>query len=682
MFSGRLLVSSSVLCLCMAVPAWASADTPPAAVALAPQTTADGVLVFVPDFFAHYRPNTALDMVSRVPGFSVDDGDGTRGFEGSVGNVLINGSRPASKSDTGSSVLSRTGAAQVERIELIRGGAPGIEMQGYATVVNVIIKDTARTEHVLTHSSYIYDGGRSLFGGSYQLTHRKGEHTLGLFLSDGISSSDSVGEGPYRRFGPDGALLQDEHYNSTAAGGGTSVRGTYTGPVRGGKLDLTARYGVNDWTSTAEETSAQGRRDNLFVEDVRSAEVGVTYSRDISTRTRSETRLIHQFDQAEATDRSSSERDGVASPEQLFFADSDSSETILRSLIRHQRSDALEIEAGAEVAYNVLDTRQSYSVGGTNVPLPSATLKVEELRGELFGKGTWRINPQWTLEAGLRLEHSTLRQSGDAGHEDSFFFAKPRALLSWTPRESSQLRLLFERSVGQLNFGDFAASTELATGDVMGGNVNLTPEQRWTSEISYEQRFWKEGIISVAYRHDAISDAIDVIPLEGGLAAVGNIGDGTLDQLRVSLALPTDALRIPGGKLTFKNSWNKTEVTDPTSGRTRPISGIRPTQAQISFEQNITALNLGWGVDWLPRMSEYRYQPDAVSGWDGKDYYVVWADYKPVPTLSIRAQVSVWDSFYWQREAYGDRDTRPVAFTEVRDVAPRPFYQLRVRKTF
>ncbi len=38
-----------------------------------------GVLVFTPDFFAAQRPNTALDMVNRVPGFSIDNGSGARG---------------------------------------------------------------------------------------------------------------------------------------------------------------------------------------------------------------------------------------------------------------------------------------------------------------------------------------------------------------------------------------------------------------------------------------------------------------------------------------------------------------------------------------------------------------------------------------------------------------------------
>ena len=87
----------------------AAAQTPPSAhAAPAADAAQQGILVFTPDFFADQRPNTALDMVGRVPGFSVQDGDGSRGFEGAVGNILINGSRPASKNDTGSSVLSRT----------------------------------------------------------------------------------------------------------------------------------------------------------------------------------------------------------------------------------------------------------------------------------------------------------------------------------------------------------------------------------------------------------------------------------------------------------------------------------------------------------------------------------------------------------------------------------------------
>ena len=128
-------------------------------------------------------------MVSRVPGFSVQDGVGSRGFEGAVGNILINGSRPASKNDTGSSVLSRTLVPQVERIELIRGGAPGIDMQGFSEVVNVVLKREDTRQTVLTLNSSLFNGGPDIFGGSYQFTARSGERTWGFVLSDSISMS-------------------------------------------------------------------------------------------------------------------------------------------------------------------------------------------------------------------------------------------------------------------------------------------------------------------------------------------------------------------------------------------------------------------------------------------------------------------------------------------------------------
>ena len=682
MFRKRFLLSSSVLCLCMGAPALLPTLAHADVAAPAPQANEHGSLVFQPDFFASYRPNTALDMVNRVPGFSVDDGDGARGFEGAVGNVLINGRRPASKNDTGSSVLGRTLSNQVERIELVRGGAPGIEMQGYAVVVNVILKNTASSEHVATFNASLFDGGQDLYGGSYQFTRRKGEYTWGVTLSDGISSSDSNGAGPLVRRSADGTVLRNEDYYNDGYGGGNSIRGNWSGPVLGGKLDLTARYGINDWHNIDRQTAPDVLRESFSDEDGHSGEIGVVYSRPLSSRFKMETRFIHEFSDFDASAVSNTRIANVDSPEQRFVSTGDASETILRGTVRFERNARMEFEAGGEVAYNMLETEQAYSVGGTNIPLPSASVKVEETRGEVFGKGTWRINPKWTLEGGLRLEHSTISQSGDADQEESFFFAKPRVLVSWTPRENNQFRLRFERVVGQLDFNDFAASASLSEENVMGGNVNLSPEQRWVSELTYEKRFWKDGIISIGLRHDEIRDAIDLIPLDGDLAAVGNIGDGTLDQLSLNLTIPTDRFGIKGGQFGFKNDWNKTEVTDPTTGHTRPISGIRARQAVISFRQDINSWKLQWGTAWIPRLGQANYQPDQISGWTGSDYFEFWGEYKPTPTVSIRAQLNIWNDFTTERTVFANREDRPVAFVENRYIDPRTFVTIRLRKTF
>ena len=673
-----LLATTAALAFAAAAPAMAETTRAPQTAEASDQ----GVLIFAPDFFKDARPNTALDMVNRIPGFSVNDGDGARGFEGAVGNILINGSRPASKNDTGSNVLGRTVATQVERIELVRGGAPGIDMQGYSVVANVILKTTSSREHILTTNASLFEGGQDLFGGSYQFTAREGDRTWGVTLSDGISSSDSNGAGYVVRSDADGNVLRNEQYYNDGYGGGNSIRGNYSSPFMGGKIDLTARYGINDWHNINRQTAPDIFRESLYDNDGKSGEVGVVYTRPLSEKLKLETRFIHEFEEFDNVSTSRN-RDGAAvSPEQLFAANGNGSETILRGLVRYERSPALDFEAGGEIAYNMLETEQAYSVGGVAVPLPSASVKVEETRGELFGKGTWRINPKWTLESGLRLESSTISQSGDASQEKSFFFAKPRLLATWTPTGDTQVRLRLERTVGQLDFDDFAASAEFADESVFGGNVNLSPESRWVSEVTFEKRFWGEGIVSLGLRHDEITDAIDVIPLDGGYAAVGNIGDGTLDQLALNVTIPTTRLGLSGGKFGFRNTWNRTEVTDPTTGETRPISGVRPTQATVTFQQDVTAWKLQWGAAWIPLLGQKNFQPDQVSGWRGRDYYELWAEYKPAPTLSIRAQVNIWNDFDQERIVFANRETRPVAFVERRFVDPRTFWQLRVRKTF
>jgi len=658
-----------------------AAETPQAAAAPV-EAGQRGVLVFTPDFFAAQRPNTALDMVDRVPGFSTDDGSGARGFEGAVGNILINGNRPASKNDAGADVLERTPADKVERIELIRGGAPGVDMQGYAVVVNVILKKAASRQHIVTWNAALFDGGHDVHGGSYQFTATNGDRTWGVLLSDGTDNSDSNGTG--RSVTRDADGVRDLAYANDGWGGGDSLRLNFSGPVAGGKLEATGQYGIEDWREWQTIGPADGpdhaRSD--YASDTRSGELGLTWIRPLKPRWTLETRVIHQFEHFdEAASGEGAER-GVVQPTIRFTAQGKSSESILRALVRHEPTAALTLEAGGEGAYNMLDTHQALTRGGTPVKLPSASVKVEELRGEAFAKATWRANPRLTLEAGLRLETSTLEQSGDASAKKSFFYAKPRFQATWTPRANNQLRLRFERELGQLDFDDFAASAELDQNTVYGGNVDLAPEQRWISELTYERRFWGEGIVSIGYRHDQILGVIDRLPLPGGLSATGNIGDGTLDRLSLNIVVPTDRLGIKGGRLTFKDTWNETHVKDPTTGRDRPISDIRPTQANIGFQQDLTRWKTQWGVNWLPLLGEGAYDPDQTNTWRGAGYVETFVEYKPAPTLSIRAQLNLWDDYTIHREVYADRETRTVASVEDRDIDPRTFVSVKVRKTF
>jgi len=68
---------------------------------------ASAVIGYPASFFAPMGLDTALDMIQRVPGFVFDDGSNVRGFADSAGNVLIDGQRPASKTDDLVGILTR-----------------------------------------------------------------------------------------------------------------------------------------------------------------------------------------------------------------------------------------------------------------------------------------------------------------------------------------------------------------------------------------------------------------------------------------------------------------------------------------------------------------------------------------------------------------------------------------------
>lgn len=664
--------------LCSAALALASL-TPAAAIAQAPASgAAENILVYEPAFFAASNPSNALDMVSRIPGFSVSDGASVRGFAGAAGNVLINGARPASKDDGVSSVLSRTPASRVERLELIRGSAPGIDMQGQSVVVNVILRNEVSRQHTVMAQVHAFEGGPTNPTGRYEFSSSNNGTQWGFQVARTLSMSDSTGWGTAIRRDAAGNILSEERLRNSFDGGGWSTRGNWSGPVGEGRLEVTGGY---NWFEFSDELafSVPGSPERLFSfdDDASRADLGLRYERALSDSLNLETRLIQNY-------RWGGFANTAAGPglDQQFEADRTSGETIARGVLRWQRSETLTWEGGGELAYNFMDTSQTFSSDGVPVTLPLASTLVEELRGEMFGQASWRRSEGLRLEAGLRLEHSTIRQSGDASSERSFFYPKPRLALSWDPQENRQIRLRFERELGQLNFGDFAASTSLSNGQVRGGNLELRPQQRWISEAVFEQRFNGEGVATLTLRHDQISDVIDVIPLDGGLAAIGNIGDGSLTRIAANVRLPLRDVGLERGRVTMQAQYDHTQVTDPTTGENRQISRIRPVTGYINFENDVPDWNLRWGVNYTPYFRETTFNPDQKRAFELRNYVTVFAEYTFDNGLAAYLSVTVWDDMRIDRDIYADRATQAIALREEQRIDPRDFLQFRLRRTF
>ena len=100
-------------------------------------------------------------MLNRVPGFSLDTGSGVRGYEGAAGNVLVDGQRPATKADTLDQLLYRIPAGSVDHIDIIGGGAPGIDMQGKTVIANVVPKAGGAFHGLLAAQSTSLGDGRT-----------------------------------------------------------------------------------------------------------------------------------------------------------------------------------------------------------------------------------------------------------------------------------------------------------------------------------------------------------------------------------------------------------------------------------------------------------------------------------------------------------------------------------------
>ncbi|MES2988116.1 MAG: TonB-dependent receptor [Pseudomonadota bacterium] len=669
---------------CMAVAQETAAQTAAPARAAAPvEASQTGILNYPPEFFASSNPNTAYEMIQRVPGFGLETGNAdARGLAGAQGNVLIDGSRPSSKTDNLFEILRRTPAASVERIELIRGGAPGIDMQGRSVIANVVLKRTASTQMVLETNLYLY---RDAYLGPLlkaQYSRREGEKQTEIAFSATTDRTGGTAQGHRTRYDASGAAFQQADLDLRDRFRNGSVRGSILRPFGGGKLRVNALLDYTNFNNRQDITILSGPGFDDHNQDVNhnwSGELGVNWTKALGPRT--ELNLIAlQRGSRRRYDSSSFNGSGSTSE---FDNDSLGGESIVRGTLKFRQSDRWSFEAGGEAAYNFLDNASLYSQNGAAVALPNAQVLVSELRGEVFGQTTFRPSNSLTLEGGLRVEQSTISQSGDTDKSKSFVYPKPRLQLTWIPGKGHQFRLRAEKSVGQLNFGDFSASTEINLGTVAGGNADLEPQKQATYEAVYEYRFWGKGVAELTLQHVALDDVIDIIPLVGGLDAVGNIGKGTVDFAQARFTFPLDKLGISNALLSARFAAQRSEVTDPLTGQHRRLPREIPFGCSVSFNHDLSGGKFSYGFDHgcnVDRHTAYRVR--EVRTVNNAPFVTIYGQWKPNPKMTVRVDLGNATNFRLEngREVHtGPRNSTPLAFREERVLRQGQYLFLQVR---
>lgn len=604
---------------------------------------AQNPIAFEAEFFAPFSPRTALDMVERVPGFVVDEGEERRGFSGAQGNVLIDGEPPTAKAQELDDILSRIPASDVIRIELLRGSSAG---SGQTMRVNVVRRPGGGDgvwKVELAHTR----GGRVTPSAEAAWTGRRGDFEYGL--SAALAQEHLPVRGERSDFDAAGALDEGRSERVPSDEREMRLAGEASFPWAGGALALNAQisrveYDELELSRLTDAVGAfVGTSDTELAEQEDTSELGVTFRRDLGAWQGELTGVLtrRRFD----GDETSLERDDLGAFEEAAHQTQrvESGETILRAVGRRDIAEGWRIEIAAEAALNTLQQQLTLTEddgsGPVPVVLPSANVRVEEERAEASFMLAGAPAPRWTLETSVAVETSLLSQAGDVNQETELTFWKPSLQIARAIGERNQLRLRLYRDIGQLDFEDFVSAADVSNAVINGGNPDIRPETSWRIEATGDWRFGEDGALAITLYRWWIEDTLDVVPV--GLPgdqfdAPGNIGDADLTGIRASLAFPLPL----SAELRLEAMAQRSEVIDPLTGEARDISAIDESAVTLRFRQDIEAISSAWGIDFERERETPEYRLDHIEREQDADNFTLWLETTAFADLKLRAWAS------------------------------------------
>jgi len=578
-------------------------------------------------FFQIYQPNTAMDMVRQIPGFLVDDGDITRGFAGTAGNILINSRRPSAKQDRPSAILSRIPATQVIRIEMIRGQVRGIDLRGQSAVVNVVLLDDASAA-IRWESFVLYSSTGPLKPGikaSLSDRWKSIEYNIGI----GIERDANGENGPEYVLNNESQLTENRFDKQKETGFNLSGLFINASSWLGETFfQVNSKFGLVNAPEVTQSNRIplSGSATNILLKDaqhIETYELGLDAERRLADDLSGKAIFIYinRLDDVTSTQFT---RNLAGS--QLLFRQADTVTDLKEGIARLEfdwtglANHAIQLNL--EGAYNVLEGTllqvEDRGLGSIVVDVPGGNTIVEEYRGDFLLKDTWSLG-KFELDYGLGAEVSTISQSGEDDLERNFFFLVPQMAVSYASGQGEQTRLRLAREIAQLNFKDFVSATVFEDDDLALGNPNLSPDKTWMTELIHERRFGGISVVKVTAFHHWITDVLDLLPLTSTFAVPGNIGDGRRWGIELESTVPLEWLGLRGSRIDVKLRWQDSTVVDPVTGENRVLSANSGFSGppNIRFrEENRYVFDLGYRQDleaervaWGWRLAEQAERP-------------------------------------------------------------------------
>jgi len=629
-------------------------DGPPGAAEATAGPSSGRTMQYEASFFAPFAPRTALDIARRVPGFSLDLGNtNVRGFAGAVGNIVINGVRPSSKSESLETLLSRIPASRVVRVEVGPGDLYGADYSGKGQVLNILLSAVSGFDGEVSTSVRRRFNGRLDPNAEGTALIKRGDSSFNL--SAGTGSQTIIEEGTDEFFDfASGELLEHRRKVNTIKDRNPFLSGSWALEQGENKaVHLNARWspGTFRLTQANHVTPTVGaERDDRLIQDYKNPviEIGGDISRPLgpgaiklvglATRRRRDNFDAYYF------------RGLGGSP--VFggfeqFQEARLQETIGRLSYSQPKLFGFSFEGGIEVAYNKLDSDLQLFVfddagNREQIDLPIDNATVSELRGELYMIGGRQLTDKLRLDLGLRYEASRLKVRGDATANRDLKFLKPSVTLDWRPGDGWHAQFSLRRTVAQLNFYDFISSAELSSDRINGGNANLVPQRTWETRLLVEKPIFGDGLVKLEAGYDLVSllqDRILVFTDEGAFDAPGNLGTGRRMFLDFNLDAPLSKVGLPGFRWKANVTLQRTRVEDPIWREQRRWTDFYPAwQWYTEVRRDAGAFSYGFAVS--DRDKFYLYRTDEIySNWNGGPYGTAFAEYRPDGRTTIRLDI-------------------------------------------
>lgn len=542
-------------------------------------TSEPGVEIYLPAAFAEFLPQNANDMVRRLPGFQVDEGDQVRGLSGAQGNVLINGRRLPPRSGSLNTRLSTMRVEDVERFELIEAGARDIDMQGYPLLLNIVLRDqTARR-----------------FNGRMEIEPREdGGDEVQLALGGSMTGGSVDLEGNFELY--DEALLANRDVRSATADTPTARRstdrystysrreaqGSATMPLGADRsLVLSSTHDFSERTvrPTEEEIAIGAALQETNASENSNSSFGLEYTAPLGPAMDLQAIVTRREGESESSARLND--DGSIG---RYSSGEETSETATRATVRWRISDVWSLEAGGAWALNTLDGSFSATIDGVLQDIDGSNASVEETRTAALAVISWTPRSELTANFGGRVEEFALNSSNAPG-ELSLTDVVPRADLSWSMQNDWVLRVSAEREVGQLGLGQFLAETNLDNALNTQGASTLEPERSWTYRAEVERRFGERGLVRLQAQRREIENPISRILTVDGDVAPANIGPETIDSLEGVFEFDLGRFGMPGLFIDGIAVLRQSERVDPLQGFVRETSGHSDHTLEIGLRQ-------------------------------------------------------------------------------------------------